>query len=161
MSGDLLAQRARRLARPPGGDRRQVDALLTRVGGETFAVPLAQLRSVLPVAVTPLPLSAPHVAGVQSVRGTVIAVLRADVLLTGQAGAVSPESRVLLTAALPDTCGLLVDSVSDLVWTGDLTAAAPFGTPGVSGLDASGLARLDLQVLLRHLPPAWPARPPD
>ena len=109
-----------------------------------------------------LPLRAPHVAGVQPVRGSLVGVVRVDVLLTGQAGgAPGPLARVLLAATQPEPCGVLVDAVGELLWVGDAGFPATFGTPGVRGRTADGLACLDLEALVRHLPAAWPARPPD
>ncbi|WP_174369265.1 chemotaxis protein CheW [Deinococcus sp. JMULE3] len=157
-----LEERAATLATPLRPQRPDVDAVLVTVRGETFAAPLRQLRAVLPAAITPLPLSAPHVAGVQTVRGSLVGVVRADALLTGQpGGAPGPLARVLLAATQPEPCGVLVDAVGDLVWVGEPVAPATFGTPGVRGRTGSGVACLDLDALVRHLPPAWPARPPD
>lgn len=157
-----LEARAAELAAPPRAQRPAVDAVLVTVRGETFAAPLRQLRAVLPAAFTPLPLGAPHVAGVQPVRGSLVGVVRADVLLTGQAGgAPGPLARVLLAATQPEPCGVLVDAVGELLWVGDAGFPATFGTPGVRGRTADGLACLDLEALVRHLPAAWPARPPD
>ncbi|GGS03853.1 chemotaxis protein CheW [Deinococcus sedimenti] len=157
-----LEARAAALAAPARAQRPAVDAVVVTVRGEAFAVPLRALRAVLPAAVTPLPLSAPHVAGVQPVRGGLVGVVRADVLLTGQAGGPpGPDARVLLTATQPGALGLLVDAVGDLIWTGTVRAPATFGTPGVLGRTAAGLACLDLDALVQHLPPAWPARTAD
>lgn len=159
---DRLVERAAQLARPPRAQRPAVDALLIQVRGETYAAPLRHLRAVLPAAVTPLPLAAAHVAGVQPVRGQLVGVVRADVLLTGHLGAPPDgQARVLLTADLPGACGVLVDGVGDLIWAGPVTQPATFGTPGVAGLTERGLACLDLARLLQTLPAAWPGAPPD
>ena len=92
-------------------------------------------------------MAAPHVAGVQPVRGSLVGVVRADVLLTGQAGgAPGPLARVLLAATQPEPCGVLVDAVGELLWVGDAGFPATFGTPGVRGRTADGLFWMARQI---------------
>ena len=150
-----LERQAARLALPLDAQRPPVNALRVRVAGEEYAAPLAQLLEILPANLTALPRTAPHVAGLQVVRGELLGVLRADVLLTGRVHASSQPGRVLLTSAGAVPCGLLVDDVTDLVWTDDSLRPPLFHTPGVTGLTAGGLAVLDLARLLQALAPPW------
>jgi chemotaxis signal transduction protein len=154
-----LERRAARLAAPLDAQRPPVNALLLRVAGEEYAAPLEQLLEILPANLTALPRTAPHVAGLQVVRGELLGVLRADVLLTGRAHPPPRPGRVLVTAAGAGTCGLLVDDAADLVWVDDQLQPAPFHSPGESGLTAAGLAVLDLHRLLHALPAPWRPAP--
>ncbi|GAA0514879.1 chemotaxis protein CheW [Deinococcus depolymerans] len=154
-----LERRAVRLALPLDAQRPPVNALRLQVAGEAYAAPLAQLLEILPANLTALPLTAPHVAGLQVVRGELLGVLRADVLLTGRACEPQGPGRVLLTSVGAATCGLLVDDATDLVWVDDQLRPPLFHTPGVSGLTPGGLAVLDLTRLLHALPSPWRSTP--
>ncbi|GGJ76098.1 chemotaxis protein CheW [Deinococcus aquiradiocola] len=154
---ELMRVRTETLSRVPSGQRPPVNAVSVRVAGERYVVRLADLTEILQAAVTPLPLTRPVVAGLQAVRGELIPVLRADVLLTGRVSGESGRT-VLLTGAGPARCALLVDDTADLLWVDPhALTPPPFPSPGVAGLAAEHAALLDLERLLHGPLQAWNA----
>jgi chemotaxis signal transduction protein len=81
---ELLRVRAERLRAAPAGDEEAAALWVAEfpVSDERFALPLDALRAVLPIsAVTPIPLSPPHVIGVLRYEGGIVSVLSLAALL--------------------------------------------------------------------------------
>jgi purine-binding chemotaxis protein CheW len=125
-----------------------VRALLLRVGGDTFAVPIETAREVLAAtSVTRLPTAPASVLGLCNVRGEIIPVFDTGVLLGVGAMATVGAVAIIETAVGP--AGLATNDVGEAVELGD-----PVGQtdgPATSGAFAvgTGLAVLiDAEALL-------------
>ncbi|HEY6004680.1 MAG TPA: chemotaxis protein CheW [Anaeromyxobacter sp.] len=81
---DLLRVRAERLRAAPAAGDEEAALWVAEfpVSDERFALPLEALRAVLPIsAVTPIPLSPPHVVGVLRYEGGIVSALSLASLL--------------------------------------------------------------------------------
>jgi purine-binding chemotaxis protein CheW len=113
----VLVERSRRLAKvattEPEGH--SVSILVFRLGGESYAVDVAALRSIEPVgSLTPLPCAPRFVAGVLNLRGEMLTVLDLGAVLDLPQAPASAEARVLVTDVPGAVVGMLVDSVADV-----------------------------------------------
>jgi purine-binding chemotaxis protein CheW len=110
-----LQARARHLAEAPPAELNQasLDVLLCQVGEEQYAIPLDDLRAILPaLGMTAVPCTPPFVAGILNVRGEILTVL--DLCAALQAGQVTPHQddwHVLIVEQGPIRVGLLVRQV--------------------------------------------------
>jgi purine-binding chemotaxis protein CheW len=97
------------------------------VGAELYGLPLRRLLEVTRVsAVRRVPGSAPHVAGLVSLRGEIMCALDARAILGVAADAAAPGPRFVV--ALRDfdyPVGLVVDAVSDIFHIDPAAVAAP------------------------------------
>lgn len=113
-----LEARARALAEPthsePEGDR--FDAVLFRLGGETYALEAGLVWEVFPlVALSPLPGADPPVFGVTAWRGSLLTLLDLREVLGLPAAGLTDLSRVILLGVQRPTFGMLADSVEGLL----------------------------------------------
>jgi purine-binding chemotaxis protein CheW len=92
------------------------DVLLINVGDQTYALPLLQIQEIRGWStVTPLPNTDASCLGVLNLRGHVLPVFDARMLL-GKPVIPARAQDVIVVAVLDDKpLGLLVDSVSDIV----------------------------------------------
>lgn len=93
--------------------------LIARIAGQRIALPASAVESVVEVdAITPVPLAAPHIAGLAALRSRVLTVIDSYAALElGQ----SPRDGLLQAVVV--TCdnhlyGLLVDEVEDVASIG-------------------------------------------
>lgn len=131
------------------------------LGDEEYAVAIERVREVMrSPPITEVPHAPPHVLGVVTVRGEVVAVFdpRRRLGLPGAAPAAS-SGRVVIVDAGDGPCGLLVDAVSNVVRLrpGSIDQA-PQGIGGASAECIAGIGRhgerlftvLDLGAFLRR-----------
>lgn len=112
--GDIVRHRDRTLARrgrKAGGALTEYLAFM--LGGDTYAVPIREVREILKVPpVTPVPRAARHVLGIVSVRGQLVSVLDLRGIVNAPLAAVTPKARILLsTREDEEVVGLFVDEV--------------------------------------------------
>ena len=94
----------------------RLDALLFMVGEQTYALPLLQIQEIRGWSpVSPLPDTDPSCLGMLNLRGSVLPIFDARMIL-GHATAPPRPQDVIVVAVLDDRPrGLLVDGVSDIV----------------------------------------------
>ena len=86
-----------------------------RVGGELYGIGIKYVKEVVRMRrITPAPNSAPHVAGVISLRGEIIPVVSLWLLFGFPKTASSASARIVVIAAAGGLTGLLVDEVTSL-----------------------------------------------
>jgi purine-binding chemotaxis protein CheW len=111
---DLLVPEARSQARhalKPRGPR--VEYLAFRLGSDTYAVPIGEVREILKMPpVTEVPRAPQEVIGVVSVRGLLVTVIDLRRRLRVSGGEITKRGRILLvTGAENEVIGLYVDEV--------------------------------------------------
>ena len=152
---------------PRGQEAEEVrtEWLTFTLAGEEYAVALASVREILKApSITAVPRAPKHVLGVIMVRGEVIAIFDPRALLGLSQGSPGRHARVLVCDAGDGPCGLLVDSVSQVVRLGSSSIEArPNGVGATSAEYIAGIGRerdrlfilLDLVAVLQDvLPPA-------
>jgi purine-binding chemotaxis protein CheW len=135
------------------------------LGGETYALPIEQVREVLKAPpITEVPRAPAHVLGVVTVRGEVVAVCdpRRRLDLPGPPPE-GPAARLVIVDAGEGPCALLVDAVSSVVRVArDGLEPCPQGIGGAGAECLAGIGRdgerlftaLDVGALLRRADPA-------
>ena len=116
-------------------DERQVVAL--HLGDEVYGVDIAAINTVLTLpAITPVPKTAPHVAGVINLRGRVLPVvdLRTRFGLPPLPEERRREARVVIAEAGGLSAGLIVDGVSEVLRLPASAVSAP--SPLVASAEA-------------------------
>jgi chemotaxis signal transduction protein len=126
-------------------------ALLARAGDCWCAIPLEDLRRVLPaVRLHPLPGAGWEIAGLAEVEGEPLVVLNLERLVEAPAGAAAdfPVTLVVAAGARRETVGLAADEAGDIVQldAGQLAAARASGPR--RGVTAGELALGDRLVRL-------------
>lgn len=111
------------------------DALLINVGDQTYALPLLQIQEIRGWSpVNPLPGTDASCLGVLNLRGNVLPVFDARMML-GKPNLPPKPQDVIVVAVLDDKpLGLLVDSVSDIVEIDADTISRSEGESWSSGL---------------------------
>jgi purine-binding chemotaxis protein CheW len=121
---DLLAERARRLARPaPRQDHleRRLMLLDFPLGGERYAVEAHRVREVVPtVNMTPLPAAPPFVLGIVPVRGLIWSVMDLRLYFGIPRRGLSDQPRAILVEAGSLRWGILAEGDLRLVPLGNL-----------------------------------------
>ncbi|WP_428247610.1 chemotaxis protein CheW [Ferrovibrio sp.] len=92
------------------------DALLVTLGEQAYALPLLQIQEIRGwTTVSPLPSCDPSCLGLLNLRGQVLAVLDARLLMGKPAPAPKPQDVIVVAVLDGKPFGLLVDSVSDII----------------------------------------------
>jgi purine-binding chemotaxis protein CheW len=109
-----VAAVARREAESPEEVRREFLAFL--LGSEEYGIEIGNVREIVkPPPITEVPRAAPHILGVITVRGEVIAVIDPRRRLGLPQGTPTSLARVIVCDVGEGSCGLLVDMVSEVV----------------------------------------------
>ncbi|MDQ6670918.1 MAG: chemotaxis protein CheW [Chloroflexota bacterium] len=144
-----LAGAARRLAEVPrpADDSRMIEVLVCRLGAEEYALELRLLHGVhAAVGLTPVPCTAPCVAGLLNLRGELLTVLDLAAVL-GLPG--SQRREVLIADTQQVRVGLLVGEVVGVRRIGlDGLDRALSGSAFTRGIANAGTVLLDLAALL-------------
>ena len=128
--------------------------LAFRLGSETFALPLVDVREILvPPAITFVPRAARDVLGIVSVRGRLVTVFDLGVRLDIARVADSPtgprRARVLLVeAASGEMMGLLVDEVLSVYRLGESEIESAGALGGNVAEHVTGIGRRDGAMLV-------------
>lgn len=120
--------------------------IAVRVGETEFGLPIAEVEEVLdPPEITRLPVSAPAILGVVSVRGTIVPVLDLGVRLFGRPVQDAARLVVVRDRRTAEPVGLLVDAVVGIVAVPEAgpepapaEAASPLPEGAVAGVVAEG-----------------------
>lgn len=95
---------------------RETETLAIRLGNEDYLVPVEHVREVLKIRqATPVPHAKDHVAGMISLRGTVLPVLDLTKRLGLAAGTRDDKSRIVVVGLDDEEAGLIVDRVTGVV----------------------------------------------
>ncbi len=102
-----------------------------RLGDETYAIDVMQVREVLRVSeVSPVPGAPEHVLGIINLRGNVVTVIDVRTRM-GLATRVPDDlSRILVIEGTGQVLGMLVDSVAEVIELAESDIEPP---PGVGG----------------------------
>lgn len=129
--------------------------LLTfRLGTSTYGVDILRVKEIRGWSpVTRIPHSAPHVLGVLNLRGAIVPIIDLRLRFALPEAGFSPMTVIivlsLVTAAGQRDCGVVVDSVSDVL---DVDPAAVKPPPALSAGQNSefigGIATIDEQMLI-------------
>jgi purine-binding chemotaxis protein CheW len=130
--------------------------LLTfRLGSSTYGVDILRVKEIRGFApVTKIPHSPAHVLGVLNLRGSIVPILDLRVRFALPDAAISPLTVIIVlslnTAAGQRDCGVVVDSVSDVVDIApDAIKPAPQLNAGRSSSEfIAGIATIDEQMLI-------------
>ena len=133
-----------------------VSLLRMSIAGETFAVPIAEVREILQVGrLTPMPRTPEFVRGVMNLRGAVVPVIDVAARLDRGGSTVGRRSCIVVVEVAPESCdgpplvaGLLVDAVFEVL---DREAAAIETAPelgtSVPPVFLRGITRADGQLI--------------
>ncbi len=166
---ELMARRARELARVPDGAARgeRREHALLRLGGELYGLEVAAVAEFARLgSVVPLPGSAPHVAGHMNLRGEILTLIDPRPMMG--LSSLPPCADVVVIRRGELRFGFLAEDVEDLVGI-DPAGVSPPPAAGRQGAAAfcRGVARvgdhllslLDLDGLLNAPPLAMAAAP--
>jgi purine-binding chemotaxis protein CheW len=132
--------------------------LIVRFGGERIAIPASQVESVVEVeALTPVPLAAPHIAGLSALRSRVLTAV--DCVASLGAGQRLPQGsrEAVVTVVEGHPYALIVEAVEDVIEaeTGERLPPLPesggWGRIAAGAVDAGGdlLLLADTAALVR------------
>jgi chemotaxis signal transduction protein len=131
------------------------------LGGQPFAIPLAQVREVLEVpCIARVPRTEPWLLGVINLRGTILSVVDISSFLASHLDPQGEASRLIVVSSSLFDAALRVDAVREILALGpDDVARAAAGFQGADGLalgvcDRGGqpFTLLDLDALLNLEP---------
>jgi purine-binding chemotaxis protein CheW len=123
----------------------QRELITFEVGGQVFGLDIMAIREIRAwTPTTRLPRVPHYVAGVVNLRGTVLPVIDLAARLGWEATEPTPRHAIIVTQMGSQTCGLIVESVSDIV----TIPAASLQPPPVATNDTivsflEGLAAID------------------
>jgi len=118
---EILAERARKLARPADADVAKpsafaVDMLTFRVGGQRFAIESRYTFAVFRLfELIPLPGARRPVVGLSRWRGDVLTLLDLRRMVGVSSGALDDLGRVIVVGDASPEFGVLADSIDDIV----------------------------------------------
>jgi len=94
----------------------QRELITFEVGGQVFGLDIMAIREIRAwTPTTRLPRVPHYVAGVVNLRGTVLPVIDLAARLGWQSSEPSPRHAIIVTQLGNQACGLIVESVSDIV----------------------------------------------
>ena len=129
---------------------RTLEVLVFEVGGQTYALPTADVREVVrAVAITPLPDAPAVIEGVVNVRGRVLPVLDVRTRFRLPATPLDPSDHFIVAAAGPRGVVLRVDRATHLALVDEASVQSP-QTLGPSGAYVAGVAKLEDGLMLIH-----------
>jgi len=93
--------------------QREIEMLSFRLGGEEYAVPVADVREVLKtIQLTTVPNTPAYILGVMSLRGTMLPIIDLCRRFGLPAGVQDEKSRIVVVNSAGEEVGLLVDRVT-------------------------------------------------
>ena len=158
-SDDILAERARLLARPlvpPRAAEAVIEVIGFRLAGEHYALDADVVREVLPFTdFTPVPGVPAHVIGVTNLRGEILVVFDLRILFGLPGRGLTDRTRLIVCGAAAPEFGIVADAtqeVSALPLSSLLAEATLLGAerqPCVRGVTRDAVIVLDGAALLR------------
>lgn len=144
-TANILAERARALARPLDPDRtgRDLELLGFEAGGDRLAIPIERTGGLLArVRPTPVPGTPAWVVGAIGLQGRVVAIIRADWLLRGRSSPSDSRAAfdVLIVQDGEDEVGIVVDALPSLGGIRGNLKALPSGSSALVTEVARGTA---------------------
>jgi purine-binding chemotaxis protein CheW len=98
---------------PEAMQQREIEMLSFRLGGEEYAVPVADVREVLKIIqLTIVPNTPNYILGVMSLRGTMLPIIDLCRRFGLPAGDQDQKSRIVVVSSADEEVGLLVDRVT-------------------------------------------------
>jgi purine-binding chemotaxis protein CheW len=98
---------------PEAMQQREIEMLSFRLGGEEYAVPVADVREVLKIIqLTTVPNTPDYILGVMSLRGTMLPIIDLCRRFGLPAGVQDEKSRIVVVSSADEEVGLLVDRVT-------------------------------------------------
>jgi purine-binding chemotaxis protein CheW len=129
---------------------RTLEVLVFEVGGQTYALPTADVREVVrAVAITPLPNAPPVIEGVVNVRGRVLPVLDVRTRFRLPATPLDPSDHFIVASAGPRGVVLRVDRATHLALVDEASVQSP-QTLGPSATYVAGVAKREDGLMLIH-----------
>ena len=93
--------------------QREIEMLSFRLGGEEYAVPVADVREVLKIIqLTTVPNTPEYILGIMSLRGTMLPIIDLRRRFGLPAGVQDEKSRIVVVNSADEEVGLLVDRVT-------------------------------------------------
>ena len=106
-----------------------------RLGRETYAINVMQIREVLRYTnIAPVPGAPHYVLGIINLRGSVVTVIDTRARFGLQGEEISDNTRIVILETASHTIGILVDSVAEVVY---LNASEIESTPHIGADDNS------------------------
>jgi len=132
---------------PPTGTR---EVLVFEVGGQTYGLPIADVRELVrAVTITPLPNAPAVIEGVVNVRGRVLPVVDVRSRFRLSPKPLDPSDHFIVASAGPRGVILRVDRATHLAVVDEGAVQAP-ETLGTSAAYVAGVARLEDGLVLIH-----------
>ena len=126
------------------------EVLVFEVGGQTYGLPIADVRELVrAVAITPLPNAPAVIEGVVNVRGRVLPVLDIRARFRLPAKPLDPSDHFVVASAGARGVILRVDGATHLALVDETSIQAP-ETLGPSATYVAGVARLEDGLVLIH-----------
>lgn len=128
--------------------------LTFQLGGETYGVDILRVKEIRGwSAVTRIPKSPKHVLGVLNLRGAVVPIIDLRVRFSLDSADFSPMTVIIVLSLVTEDgvreCGVVVDSVSDVVEVAAESLKPPPALSGAKQIDfISGLATVDDKMLI-------------
>lgn len=114
----ILKARAERLAEKPMKKKSEFQSLLlVRIADQNFAFRIENVREIIrPSKITYVPGAPVHFSGVLTLRGEIIPVIKASILLCGKESKRTDKERIILLSANSEIAGIKVDEVVSLIF---------------------------------------------
>lgn len=156
---------------PATTNREKIDFACFELAGETWAVPIANVREILATpSLTPLPDAPALIEGVIDLRGTLIPIVDLAALLAREVAPGAERARTVVVEARGMIVGFRVERATQVVATSreglerlpELTRAVGCLAVGavIRRADRSPILILDLDVLIDRVVQARPGIPP-
>lgn len=126
---------------------RQVVAF--RLGEEEYAVGIQAVKEIIrPSAITRVPRTPEYIKGVINLRGVVVPVISLNERFGREGTELKEESRIIILSLEDMTAGIIVDSVSEVVWLGEEDIQEPDLTQIIDEKYIDGVGKLDNRLLI-------------
>ena len=124
------------------------DALLIKAGDQTYALPLLKIQEIRGWSpVSPLPDTDTSCLGVLNLRGSVLPVFDARLILGKPTPEPTAQNVIVVATVQNKPVGMLVDSVSDIVPIDGDTVARPEHDENWSSRLVEGVATVDERLI--------------
>jgi purine-binding chemotaxis protein CheW len=124
------------------------DALIIKAGDQSYALPLLKIQEIRGWSpVSPLPNTDASCLGILNLRGNVLPVFDARLILGKPTPEPTAQNVIVVANVHGKPVGMLVDSVSDIVQIDADTVTRPEGNDNWSSLLVDGIASVDERLI--------------